>query len=100
MQLKKAYEIIKHMITETQNVKLIGPVHLPMHIKKITVNRSPHIDKKSREQFEIRTYTRVLTINTINTENSLISFIDRTTKIVFFGLDVKVVFTYGELLAL
>lgn len=37
-----------------------GPVPLPMHIEKFTVNRGPHIDKKSREQFEIRTHTRIL----------------------------------------
>jgi len=33
-----------------------GPIPMPRHILKFTVNRSPHIDKKSREQFEIRTY--------------------------------------------
>jgi small subunit ribosomal protein S10 len=37
-----------------------GPVPLPTRIEKFTVNRSPHIDKKSREQFEIRTHKRVL----------------------------------------
>ena len=35
---------------------------LPTRIEKFTVNRSPHIDKKSREQFEIRTHKRVLDI--------------------------------------
>lgn len=39
-----------------------GPIPLPTHIAKFTVNRSPHIDKKSREQFEIRTHKRVLDI--------------------------------------
>ena len=39
-----------------------GPVPLPTHIEKFTVNRSPHIDKKSREQFEMRTHKRVLEI--------------------------------------
>ena len=39
-----------------------GPVPLPTHIKKFTVNRGPHIDKKSREQFEIRTHKRLLDI--------------------------------------
>ena len=33
-----------------------GPIPLPTGIEKFTVNRSPHIDKKSREQFEIRTH--------------------------------------------
>ena len=39
-----------------------GPVPLPTNIEKYTVLRSPHIDKKSREQFEIRTHKRVLDI--------------------------------------
>ena len=42
--------------------RLAGPVPLPTHIDKFTVNRSPHIDKKSREQFEIRTHKRLLDI--------------------------------------
>jgi small subunit ribosomal protein S10 len=39
-----------------------GPIPLPTHIEKYTVLRSPHIDKKSREQFEIRTHKRLLDI--------------------------------------
>lgn len=39
-----------------------GPIPLPTQIKKFTVNRSPHIDKKSREQFEMRTHKRVIDI--------------------------------------
>ncbi|HEX2582039.1 MAG TPA: 30S ribosomal protein S10 [Dongiaceae bacterium] len=39
-----------------------GPIPLPTRIERYTVNRSPHIDKKSREQFEIRTHKRVLDI--------------------------------------
>ena len=39
-----------------------GPIPLPTRIQKFTVLRSPHIDKKSREQFEIRTHKRLLDI--------------------------------------
>ncbi len=39
-----------------------GPIPLPTKIEKYTVLRSPHIDKKSREQFEIRTHKRMLEI--------------------------------------
>ena len=39
-----------------------GPIPLPTNIEKYTVLRSPHIDKKSREQFEIRTHKRLLDI--------------------------------------
>ena len=39
-----------------------GPIPLPTRIERFTVNRSPHIDKKSREQFEMRTHKRLLDI--------------------------------------
>jgi small subunit ribosomal protein S10 len=39
-----------------------GPIPLPTRIERFTVNRSPHVDKKSMEQFEIRTHKRVLDI--------------------------------------
>lgn len=42
--------------------KVSGPVPLPRRINRFTVNRSPHIDKKSREQFEIRTHKRLIDI--------------------------------------
>lgn len=49
---------------------VVGPVPLPTRIEKFSVNRSPHADKKSMEQFEIRTHKRLLDI------------IDPTTKTV------------------
>ena len=39
-----------------------GPIPLPTRIEKFTVNRGPHIDKKSREQFEVRTHKRLIDI--------------------------------------
>ena len=39
-----------------------GPIPLPTRIEKYTVNRSPHVNKKSREQFEMRTHKRLLDI--------------------------------------
>ena len=39
-----------------------GPIPLPTRIERFTVNRSPHIDKKSREQFQICTHKRLLDI--------------------------------------
>ena len=42
--------------------KIVGPIPLPTRINKYCVLRSPHIDKKSREQFEIRTHKRLLDI--------------------------------------
>ncbi|MBC2704809.1 30S ribosomal protein S10 [Desulfobacula sp.] len=42
--------------------KIVGPVPLPTRINKFTVLRSPHVNKKSREQFEIRTHKRMMDI--------------------------------------
>ena len=39
-----------------------GPIPLPTDINRFTVLRSPHVDKKSREQFEIRTHKRLIDI--------------------------------------
>ena len=39
-----------------------GPIPLPTRIERFTVNRSPHVDKKSMDQFEMRTHKRVLDI--------------------------------------
>ena len=42
--------------------KVRGPITLPTKMTKFTVNKSPHVDKKSRDQFEIRTHNRLLDI--------------------------------------
>ena len=42
--------------------KVRGPIPLPTRMEKFTVNKSPHVDKKSRDQFEIRTHNRLLDI--------------------------------------
>ena len=52
--------------------QVAGPIPLPTRINKFTVNRSPHVDKKSRDQFEVRTHKRLLDIlnptqNTVDT---------------------------------
>ncbi len=47
---------------EQTGATVCGPIPLPTRISKYTVLRSPHVDKKSREQFEIRTHKRLLDI--------------------------------------
>ena len=42
--------------------KVVGPIPLPTKIERFTVLRSTHVDKKSREQFEVRTHKRMLDI--------------------------------------
>lgn len=53
--------------------RVAGPVPLPTRIERYTVLRSPHVDKKSREQFEIRTHKRLIYIGqpTARTMDSL-----------------------------
>jgi small subunit ribosomal protein S10 len=47
---------------ESTGAVIVGPVPLPTKIEKFTVNRSPFIDKDSREQFEIRTHKRLIDV--------------------------------------
>ena len=42
--------------------KVVGPIPLPTRINRYTVLRSPHVDRKSREQFEVRTHKRLVEI--------------------------------------
>lgn len=42
--------------------QVVGPIPLPTRIERFTVNRSPHVDKKSMDQFEMRTHKRLLDI--------------------------------------
>jgi small subunit ribosomal protein S10 len=53
--------------------RVSGPIPLPTRIERYTVLRSPHIDKKSREQFEIRTHKRLIDISepTVKTVDAL-----------------------------
>ena len=57
---KSAAEIVETVRRTGANVA--GPIPLPTRINKFCVLRSPHVDKKSREQFEIRTHKRLLDI--------------------------------------
>jgi small subunit ribosomal protein S10 len=43
--------------------RLAGPIPLPTRIERFCVNRSPHVDKKSREHFEVRTHKRLIDIH-------------------------------------
>ena len=45
-----------------------GPIPLPNKIERFTVLRSPHVNKKSREQFEIRTHKRIIDISDSNAQ--------------------------------
>jgi small subunit ribosomal protein S10 len=58
---KSAAELVD--TAKRTGARVTGPVPLPTRVERYTVLRSPHIDKKSREQFEIRTHKRILFIS-------------------------------------
>ena len=63
-----------------------GPIPLPTRIERYTVLRSPHIDKKSREQFEIRTHKRLIDIDQPTSKT-----IDALNKLSLpAGVDIKI----------
>lgn len=59
--LDNSVEEIVQTAKET-GARVAGPIPLPTEINKFTVLKSPHKDKKSREQFEMRTYKRLIDI--------------------------------------
>lgn len=62
------YRILDKAVSEivdtakNTGANVAGPIPLPTNIRKYTVNRSVHVDKKSREQFEVRVHKRLLDI--------------------------------------
>jgi small subunit ribosomal protein S10 len=62
------YRILDNSVAEIvetakrSGAKVAGPIPLPTRVERLTVNRSPHSDKKSMEQFEMRTHKRLLDI--------------------------------------
>jgi len=58
---RSALEIVE--TAKRTGAKVSGPIPLPTRLELYTVLRSPHIDKKSREQFEIRTHKRLVDIS-------------------------------------
>ncbi len=66
--------------------KVAGPIPLPTRIERYTVLRSPHIDKKSREQFEIRTHKRLIYIS-----DSSAKTVDALSKLNMpAGVDIRI----------
>ncbi len=66
--------------------RLAGPIPLPTSINKWTVLRSPHVDKKSREQFELKTHKRLIDIL-----DSRAATVDALTKLDLpAGVDVEI----------
>lgn len=69
------------------NAEVVGPVPLPIDIKKYTVNRSSFIDKDSREQFEMRIHKRMIDI--LNPEGKVIEALTNIDLPSGVSIDVK-----------
>ena len=83
--LDQSMEEIVDTVSRTGAV-VVGPIPLPTRINKFTVNRSVHTDKKSRDQFEIRTHKRLIDIVQPNPET-----VDALMKInLSAGVDVEI----------
>ena len=79
-----AAEIVR--TAQKTGASVSGPVPLPTKRERFTVNRSPHIDSKSREQFELRTHKRLIDIS-----DSRPQTIDALTKLDLpAGVDVEI----------
>lgn len=83
--LDKAVRDIVNTAKRT-GARVVGPVPLPTRIEKFCVTRSPHVDKDSREQFEIRTHKRLIDIFEHNPQT-----IDALMKLeLSAGVDVEI----------
>ncbi|HLD50813.1 30S ribosomal protein S10 [candidate division WWE3 bacterium RIFOXYC1_FULL_40_10] len=67
--------------------KVVGPIPLPTRIEKFTVIRGPHIDKRGREQFELRTHKRV--IDVLNPTPSTIDNLSKLNLPAGVGISIK-----------
>lgn len=65
--------------------KIAGPVPLPTAVSRFTVLRSPHVNKKSREQFEIRTHKRLIDIEMNDQTMDALMKLDLSA-----GVDIKI----------
>ena len=85
----KSLDLSATQIVETAErtgAMVAGPVPLPTHIRRFCVIRSPHIDKDSREHFEVRTHNRLIDINEPTSKT-----IDSLTRLnVPAGVDISI----------
>ena len=78
---------VQEIISAAQRTgaKIAGPIPLPTSVSRFTVLRGPHINKKSREQFEIRTHKRLIDIETNERTVNELMKLDLSA-----GVDIKI----------
>jgi len=85
MVLDQAAADIVRTVTKT-GASITGPIPLPTKIQRWTVLRSPHVNKKSREQFELKTHKRLIDITDSRSQT-----VDALTKLDLpCGVDVEI----------
>lgn len=96
-KIKIKLQAFDHMVLDQAVIEIVntvkrtgadiaGPIPMPTNIRRYTVNKGPHIDKESREQFEIREHKRLIIIN-----NSTPQTINALSKIdLACGVDVQI----------
>jgi small subunit ribosomal protein S10 len=81
-----ALEIVETV--KRSGARVAGPVPLPTRVERLSVNRSPHVDKKSMDQFELRTHKRLIDIIEPTAQT-----VDELKKLnLSAGVDIKVNF--------
>ena len=78
---------VQEIISAAQRTgaKIAGPIPLPTAVSRFTVLRGPHVNKKSREQFEIRTHKRLIDIETNEQTVNELMKLDLSA-----GVDIKI----------
>ena len=71
------------------DVDSIHQINLPSHTKKFTVLQSPHIDKKSREQFQLKIYKQIIQIKFIDKQKAFL-FIELLKNLEFIGVEMEI----------
>ncbi|MDP8224041.1 MAG: 30S ribosomal protein S10 [Candidatus Lernaella stagnicola] len=84
---KSAREIA--LAAKNTGAAVSGPIPLPTRIEKFCVLRSPHVDKKSREQFEIRTHKRLIEI--YNTNQQTMDAMNKVELSAGVAVDIKLI---------
>lgn len=73
---------------EKNDAQIVGPIPLPTEVKKYTVNRSPFIDKDSREQFELRVHKRLIDI--LNPSQKIIESLSNLNLPAGVDIEIKI----------
>ena len=84
-----------YSILEFFSISEIQEIAMPTRVKKFTVIRSPHIDKRSREQFQLKKFKKLIVVNFPNTYKAMI-FVDILKNANFIGIELEMNLKFFE----